>query len=205
MEFRAPIFLSGRHVRLVPLELGHLAGLVAAAEDPEIWRFMRGGDFRGEERMRARIEEFLARQRAGTDLPFVVLDAASDRPIGATGFMHIERADRCAEIGGTWYARHRWRTAVNTESKLLLLRHAFEVEGCHRVELRTDERNVRSQRAIERLGAVREGVLREHVQLADGGYRTSVVYGMLAPEWPAARDRLAAALARGRPAVPPLS
>jgi RimJ/RimL family protein N-acetyltransferase len=151
--------------------------------------------------MRALIQELLDRQGTGTDLAFTVLSVPGLEPIGMTRFLHIAREDRCVEVGGTWYERSRWRSSVNTESKLLLLRHAFDREGCHRVELRTDERNVRSQRAIERLGALKEGLLREHLRRPDGSFRTSYCYGILAREWPAVRARLEFQLGlEGRPA-----
>lgn len=197
MQFRPPVTLEGRSVRLVPLATEHAAALVEAGQAPEIWTHVLSGDLRDPGRMRAFIGTLLERQTAGTDLPFTVLDAASGVPIGMTRYLNIHRDDRSAEIGGTWYARSRWRSAVNTESKLLLLRHAFDVEGCHRVELKTDLHNERSQRAIERLGAVREGVAREHIERIDGTFRSSVCYGILVHEWPAVRRRLERALVEG--------
>ncbi|HEV2316380.1 MAG TPA: GNAT family protein [Thermoplasmata archaeon] len=197
MAFRPPVILQGRQVCLAPLSHGHLEALVRAGDSPEIWEYLHAGDSRGPERMRALIQTLLDRQAAGTDLAFTVLAVPGLEPIGMTRYLHILREDRCVEIGGTWYARARWRTAVNTESKLMLLRHAFETEGCHRVELRTDERNVRSQRAIERLGALKEALLREHMVRRDGTFRSSYVYGIVASEWPAVRARLELRLAAG--------
>ncbi len=202
MEFRPPVTLAGTVVRLVPLSVDHVPALVEAGRAPEIWTHLLAGDQRGPERMRAFVGELLARQAAGTDLAFTVLDARTGEPIGMTRYLDIQRRDRCVEIGGTWYERSRWRTAVNTESKLLLLAHAFDREGCHRVEIRTDILNERSQRAIERLGATREGLLREHRVRADGTFRSSVCYGILAGEWPAVRARLEHALAHPPAAVP---
>ena len=202
MEFRPPVTLVGRVVELRPLSREHAPALLEAARSPEIWAHMLVGDLRDPDRMRAAIEELLGAQGAGTDLPFTVVEARTGLPLGMTRFLGIDRRHRRVEIGGTWYERSRWRTAVNTESKLLLLRHAFETEGCHRVEFKTDLLNGRSQRAIERLGARREGLFREHLVRPDGSFRSSVCYGILADEWPAVRARLARALERPSTAAP---
>jgi RimJ/RimL family protein N-acetyltransferase len=139
---------------------------------------------------------FLDRQEAGTDLPFVAIDRAERRPVGMTRYMNIEREHEAVEIGGTWFDREHRRTPANTESKYLLLRHAFEEEGCHRVQIKTDVRNERSRRAIERLGAVSEGTLREHMVTPDGYRRSSALYSILVAEWPDVRSRLETYLAR---------
>jgi RimJ/RimL family protein N-acetyltransferase len=146
--------------------------------------------------MRKLTELLLDRQSKGTDLPFTVIDRSSRRPIGMTRFLDVERTDRAVEIGGTWYDPQFWRSPINTESKRLLLAHAFEVENVNRVQLKTDVQNLRSQRAIERLGAVREGVLRDHRIVWSGRVRSSVVYSILRTEWPAVRERLDGSLAR---------
>src|SRR5260221_8471640 len=138
----------------------------------------------------------LGRQTRGTDLAFAVVHLASGRAIGASRYLNIEPAHRSLEIGGSWYGRAYQRTAVNTEAKYLLLSHAFDTLGCIRVQIKTDVRNERSQRAIERLGAVREGVLRHHMIMPDGHVRDSVYYGILAEEWPAMKARLEGMLAR---------
>lgn len=190
MEFRAPLALKGRWVVLEPLSHDRLDEFVVAGKDPEIWRYLLSGDVRGTEGMRRHLDLLLARQAEGTDLAFGVTDRRSGRAIGMTRYLTIRREDFSVEIGGTWYDPRYWRTAVNTEAKYLLLRHAFETEGCHRVEFKTDVANLRSQRAIERLGAVREGVLREHRLRPDGRFRSSVYYGILATEWPEAKLRL---------------
>ncbi|MGI0053870.1 MAG: GNAT family N-acetyltransferase [Thermoplasmata archaeon] len=195
MEFRFPVRLPGRYVRLEPLSLDHLGELTDAGDDPGIWTYVRSGSHRGKEPMQRWISELLERAAAGTDLPFAVRHLGSDRAIGMTRFLNIRREDGCVEVGGSWYAPRFWRTAVNTESKYLLLRHAFEAEACHRVEFKTDLRNERSQRAIARLGAVPEGTLREHLRLPDGHFRSSVYYGLLASEWPGVRARLESYLA----------
>lgn len=185
-----PITLTGEHVRLEPMSTAHVPDLAAVGLDPNIWRFMVYGEMNSEADMRAWVEDILGRQAKGTDLPFAVIDLKSERAIGATRYMNIDRANRSLEIGGTWYAVAYQRTAVNTECKYLLLRQAFEVYGCVRVQFKTDLRNVRSQKAIERLGAVKEGVLRNHVILPDGYLRHSVYYSILPEEWPGVKANL---------------
>jgi RimJ/RimL family protein N-acetyltransferase len=190
-----PLTLTGRVVRLEPLGLEHVPALTVAGQNEAIWRYMPYPQMRTESDMRDWVEEMLSRQARGGDLPFAVQHLASGRAVGATRYMEIQQEHRSLEIGGTWYAAEFQRTAVNTECKYLLLRHAFEVLGCIRVQLKTDLRNERSQRAIERVGAVREGVLRDHMIMPDGYVRSSVYYSILAAEWPAVRDRLEALLA----------
>lgn len=177
-------------MRLEPMTTAHVPDLAAVGLDPNIWRFMVYGEMNSEADMRAWVEDILGRQARGTDLPFAVIDLKSGRAIGTTRFMTIDRANRSLEIGGTWYAVAYQRTAVNTECKYLLLRQAFEVYGCVRVQFKTDLRNERSQRAIERLGAVKEGVLRNHVILPDGYLRHSVYYSILPEEWPRVKANL---------------
>jgi RimJ/RimL family protein N-acetyltransferase len=185
-----PATLNGRLVRLEPLAETHVPDLVVAAQDDEIWRLMPFGLVRTTEQMTAFVRDVLARQSRGEDLPFAVIDRATDRAIGSTRYLEIRRPHRGLEIGGTWYAVAHQRTGVNTECKYLLLRHAFEVLGCVRVQFKTDLRNERSQRAIERVGGVREGVLRKHVVMPDGYLRSSVVYSIVEEEWPSVKARL---------------
>ncbi len=185
-----PLTLTGRVVRLEPLSEEHVPGLALAGRDPLIWTFMRYGMVDTEEKMRDLVHYLLRQQARGTDLPFTVFHIADGCAVGMTRYMDIHPDDRAVEIGGTWYAPAYQRTAVNTECKYLLLRHAFEILGCIRVQLKTDLRNERSQRAIERLGAVRVGVLRDHMILPDGTVRSSVYYSILAVEWPGAKARL---------------
>lgn len=192
-----PIILAGRLVRLEPLTLGHIPQLAAAGCDPEIWKFMLYGEMRTEADIRHWVEDLLQRQQRGTDLPFAVIHLLSGRAVGATRYINITPEHRSLEIGGTWYGREFQRTGVNTEAKYLLLRHAFEVLGCVRVQFKTDLRNERSQRAIERLGAVREGVLRKHMILPDGRLRDSVYYSILDDEWSYVKARLEAFLEFG--------
>lgn len=185
-----PITLTGQFVQLEPLGLDHVADLAVAGAYPDIWRYMPYPVVRNEADMRAQIEDLLSRQARGTDLPFAVRNLADGRAIGMSRYLDIQIANQMLEIGGTWYTPALQRTAVNTECKWLLMTHAFETLGCLRVQIKTDLRNERSQRAIERLGAVREGVLRDHMRMPDGYQRSSVYYSVLAEEWPSVRDRL---------------
>lgn len=191
-----PVTLTGRIVRLEPLSDAHVPDLAAVGLDPRIWRYMVYGIVDSETKMRAFVQHLLKRQAEGTDLPFVVVHLASGRPIGCTRFMDIQPSHRGVEIGGTWYGVAYQRSGANTESKYLLLRHAFETWGCIRVQLKTDLRNERSQRAIERIGAVREGVLRSQMILPDGTIRDSVYYSIVDSEWPAVKARLEGMLER---------
>lgn len=201
-EFHPPLALTGTRIELVSLSTEHTVPLAAVGRDPGIWTYMRSGPATTEPEMRAFIDLLLARQREGTDLCFTVCRLPSHAPIGMTRYLRIDRPDRGVEIGGTWYEPGSQRTPVNTEAKYLLLRHAFEVEGVHRVQIQTDSRNLRSQRAIERLGAVREGRMREDVLMPDGVWRDSILYSILDPEWPRVRRELEAKLARPWPPPP---
>jgi RimJ/RimL family protein N-acetyltransferase len=195
--WRTPVTLEGRSVRLEPLQLSHVPGLAAVGCDDRIWALMLYGRIRTEEDMRRWVESLLEAQAAGTDLPFAVVHLASGRLAGSTRYLEMRPEHRALEIGGTWYGLEFQRTAVNTECKYLLLRHAFEVLDCVRVQFKADLRNERSWRAIERIGATREGVLRNHYILAeDGARRDSVFYSVLDREWPAVKARLESLLAR---------
>jgi N-acetyltransferase len=200
--FRPPVTLRGRFVEMVPLERAHIPGLAHAGRDPEVWRLLRIGPGRNEAEMTVFVEEMLALQATGAILPFTVLGLPERAPVGFFRFLDIDRENRWVEFG-TWLDSTRWRTPVNTEVKYLALRYAFESEECHRVQLRTDLRNERSQRAIERLGGVREGIHREHFRRRDGTYRTSVVYSILVSEWPQVKRRLEEKLARPWPGPSP--
>ncbi len=184
-----PVVLEGSVVRLEPLAQAHAADLFSVV-DEEIWRFMPSAVARTIGDVRAMIDEAIAAARVGTEVPFAIVLRASGRAVGSTRYIDIRRAHRGLEIGWTWIGREWQRTAVNSECKRLLLEHAFEVIGALRVQLKTDARNTRSQRAIERLGAKREGVLRAHMVLADGFVRDSVMYSVIAAEWPSVKQRL---------------
>lgn len=186
MDWRTPVILTDRYVRLEPMTEAHVPGLTAIGLDDSIWEHMLYGDVRTEEDVRGWVQDILSRP----DLPFVVIQLASGRIAGATRYLNITPEHRGLEIGGTWYGLEFRRTAVNTECKYLLLRYAFETLGCIRVQFKTDLRNERSQRAIERLGAKREGVLRNHMILPDGRFRDSVFFSILDTEWPGVKMRL---------------
>ncbi|MCI0519228.1 MAG: GNAT family N-acetyltransferase [Chloroflexi bacterium] len=189
-----PLTLEGRDIRLEPLSLAHVPDLALAAQDENIWRYMLYGVIRNEADMRRWVEDILSRQARLGDVPFTVIHRASGRAIGATRYMDV-RGEHCGlEIGGSWLAAAHQRTRANTESKYILLRHAFETLGCIRVQFKTDLRNERSQRALERIGAVKEGIWRNHLILEDGVVRHSVFYSILDSEWPAVKAGLEAKL-----------
>jgi RimJ/RimL family protein N-acetyltransferase len=188
-----PITLEGRWVRLEPLAERHAADLTAVAGDEEIWRYMPLAPMTGEQ-IQAWIADTLRLQAAGAILPFAIVERATERAIGSTRYLSIMPKDRGLEIGWTWLARAAWRTAINSECKYLLLRHAFETLGCIRVQLKTDRRNERSRRAIERIGGQFEGILRQHIVLRDGTYRDSAYYSIIDSEWPLVKARLAGRL-----------
>lgn len=178
-----PLTLYGRNVRLEPLSEGHIGGLAEIGLGQDFWRFMLYGNIKTEADMRNWVLNILQREQQGADLPFAVIHLASGRVAGATRYLNISAEHRGLEIGGTWYGLDFQRTVVNTECKYLLLKHAFEVLHAIRVQFKTDLINDRSQRAIERIGARKEGVLRNHMILSDGRVRDSVFYSILDTEW----------------------
>ena len=185
-----PVELTGKHVRLEPMTEEHTAALAEIGTGQPFWGFMLYGNINTVDEMHNWVRDILSRAEKGTDLPFVAIHLDSGRVAGATRYLNIMPKDRGLEIGGTWYGPEFQRTVVNTECKYLLLRHAFETLGCIRVQLKTDLRNERSQKAIERIGAVKEGVLRNHMILPDGRYRHSVFYSILDVEWSEVKRRL---------------
>jgi N-acetyltransferase len=188
----APVTLSGRFVRLEPLQMKHASDLFTAAQDSAIWTYMSAHLNGSLPAIEAWISAALQEQAAGMVLPFAIIDLASGYAVGSTRYMTIAVRDRGLEIGWTWLSPQVQRTGVNTECKYLLLRHAFETLGVIRVQLKTHHDNVRSQRAIERIGATREGVLRNHMIMPDGSYRHSVYYSIIESEWPRVKGRLEA-------------
>ena len=182
--------LFGKVVNLVPLTVNHAADLLPHALEPVIWQYMPYGNVDTLDKLRAVILDLLVRQAQGTDLCYTVWHLATDQPIGFTRFIAIDRTNESLEIGGTWYGAEFRRTSVNTESKLLLLMFAFDSLGCRRVQIQTDVRNEASQRAIERLGAVREGILRKNKLMPDGYERSSVMYSIINDDWPAIKKRI---------------
>lgn len=189
----APV-LHGRHVRLEPLSLDHLPGLIAVGCDPALWQ-ITVNDGSTPEAMRRWVEAALEDQRLGRAVPFATVLQETGQVVGGSRFGNISEPDRRAEIGWTWVARAWQRTAVNTEAKFLMLRHAFEVWRLVRVEFKTDAINRQSRAALLGIGAREEGILRKHALTWTGRFRDSVFFSILDEEWPAVRDRLAARLA----------
>jgi RimJ/RimL family protein N-acetyltransferase len=191
-----PVILEGSHVRLEPLARAHFDDLVEVALDPEIWRWTTERALSPEE-LRAWIDRALAMRDTGTAMPFATVALPHGKAIGGTRFATYSPADRRVEIGWTWIGRDWQRTAVNTEAKYLMLRHAFETLGCIRVELRTDVNNERSRAAILRIGAKEEGILRKHSTTASGRVRDTIYYSILEEEWPSVKAGLEARLTTG--------
>jgi RimJ/RimL family protein N-acetyltransferase len=189
VPFLEPVRLSGELVVLEPLLFEHHDELVAAASDGRLWELWYttvpapGG-------MRAEIDRRLQQQAAGTMLPFTTRRADTGQVIGMTTYLNADAVNRRVEIGSTWNAQSAQRSGTNTEAKLLLLGHAFETLDCIAVEFRTHWHNRQSRAAIERLGAKQDGVLRSHQRMPDGSLRDTVVYSIIAPEWPAVRAGL---------------
>jgi RimJ/RimL family protein N-acetyltransferase len=190
-----PIVLEGRGIRLEPLTAAHATGLAEAAADGRLWELWYTA-VPAPDKVDAYIADALKGQREGHMLPWAVRDVPSGAIIGSTRYHDIVITVERVEIGYTWYAQRRQRTHVNTTCKLLLLAHAFDTLGCRCVGLRTDNFNFRSQRAIEGLGAKKDGVIRHHQTRRDGTVRDSVMYSILAPEWPDVRRHLELRLAR---------
>jgi RimJ/RimL family protein N-acetyltransferase len=188
-EFIRPAVLSRQGVRLEPLALTLEAGLRAAAADGELWN-IRVTSVPEPQDTRAYIETALKMRTEGSRLAFAVIDEASGTVLGCTSYHDIVPAVKRVEIGWTWYAKRVQRTHVNTTCKLLLLEHAFDTLGCHVVGWRTDNFNFASQRAIERLGAKKDGVLRGHALRRDGTIRDTILYSLRAGEWPEVRAHL---------------
>jgi RimJ/RimL family protein N-acetyltransferase len=187
----APVTLTGRFVRLEPLTIEHGDGLAPFAFEPSIWEWMptRALDRAG---LDAWIGEALAAERAGSALPFATVLLSENRVVGSTRFLNISARDGRMEIGATWIGVPYQRSAVNTEAKLLMLRHAFETLRATRVELKTHSENVKSRRAIERIGATFEGIHRRHMLHNDGSRRDTAWYSILDEEWEGVKAKLAA-------------
>ncbi|MBE7417686.1 MAG: GNAT family N-acetyltransferase [Ideonella sp.] len=188
MSWPDPITLRGQHVRLEPLSPAHEPGLIEAVKDGELWRLWYTA-VPAPERMAAEIERRLGLQAKGSMTPFTVFDAEG-RIAGMTTYMNVDAANKRVEIGSTWYARRVQRGPLNTECKRLLLAHAFDTLQCIAVEFRTHRFNTQSRRAIERLGAQLDGILRSHQVSPDGTLRDTAVYSIVAAEWPTVRSHL---------------
>ncbi len=196
MPWPDAVELQGEHARLVPLSADHADGLRAAARDGDLWQLWYTA-IPSPEGMSAEIERRLGLRQIGSMLPFTVFDAAG-RVVGMSTYMNIDAPNRRVEIGSTWYARSAQRSALNTQCKRLLLAHAFEALDCIAVEFRTHRLNTQSRRAIERLGAQLDGILRAHQISPNGSLRDTAVYSITAAEWPTVRAHLDWQLARPR-------
>jgi RimJ/RimL family protein N-acetyltransferase len=198
MQRPVEVTLSGASVRLEPLRVEHADGLLASCADERIWPWMVRGAFTSREDVLgfvAQADEFRAKN---LHLTFAIVRQSDGAVVGSTRYLDILPDHGGIEIGYTFLSTSVWRTAINTECKFLLLRHAFETLGAERVCLKTDGRNVRSQAAIERIGGVREGVLRRNMKVRDGFIRDTVVYSILKEEWPGVRDKLLREIERKR-------
>ncbi len=191
-----PVRLTGSIVRLEPLSEAHVPDLAVVGQDETIWQFLPYGNINTEAKMSELVKLLLARAAQGTDLPFAVVLLESNQPIGCSRYLEIREEHRALEIGGTWFGRAYQRSGVNTECKYLLLKHAFERLGCIRVQFKTDPRNERSQKSLERIGAVQEGVLRNQMIVGDGHIRDSIYYSIIDSEWPTVKDNLEEKLKR---------
>jgi len=188
MPWLEPVTLSGPHARLDPLSHAHLDGLTEAVKDGELWKLWYTAIPKPED-MGKEIDRRLGLQKAGSMLPFTVFDA-SGKIAGMSTYMNVDAANRRVEIGSTWYAKSVQRSALNTQCKLLLLTHAFEKLDCIAVEFRTHFFNQQSRRGIERLGAKEDGILRNHQVASNGTLRDTVVYSIIASEWPTVKTHL---------------
>jgi RimJ/RimL family protein N-acetyltransferase len=197
MAFLEPVTLKGSHVALAPLTQDHHDDLVAAVRDGELWNLWYT-IIPEPAKMRAEIERRLALQAKGATLQFAVLEPSTGKAVGLTSYLNIDAVNRRVEIGATWYRASTQRTPLNTEAKLLLLTHAFEAKSCIAVEFRTHFMNQQSRRGIERLGAKLDGILRNHMVMANGTLRDTCVYSIIAPEWPTVKAHLTWQLAKPR-------
>ncbi len=189
MAWPEPVTLSGNVVNVVPLSHDHLDELNEAAADGELHRLWYT-TVPAPDQVAAEIDRRLGLQTAGSMLPFTIVDRASGRAVGMTTYMNIDATNRRLEIGSTWYRRSAQRTGLNTECKFVLLRHAFEELDVNAVEFRTHFINHQSRRAIERLGAKLDGILRQHMIMANGTLRDTCVYSIISPEWPTVKAHL---------------
>ncbi|MBO0995617.1 GNAT family N-acetyltransferase [Bacillus sp. SD088] len=184
-----PVVLIGDRVKIQPMEDHHVQALFEAGNNPDIWAYMPM-KIQSIEDIRFLVDGALQAREKGSEFPFVIFDKESGKIVGSTRLLNISIPNRNLEIGWTWLAPTVWRTRINTECKYLLLKHCFETLGAIRVQLKTDGRNMRSQQAIERLGAVKEGVLRNHVIMPDGYLRDSVFYSVIDREWALVKNKL---------------
>ena len=190
-----PVSLEGRYIRLEPIGPQHAAALWAVSGDAEIYRF-KPYALHSEDDLRGFIAKAERAHARGEGMSFVTIDRASSLPVGSSSYLAADQANRRLEIGATWVTPARQRTPINSEAKLLMLTHAFETLGCLRVEFKTDRLNEKSRRALERIGAVEEGIFRSHMVMPGGRIRDSVYFSIIASEWPAVKARLEGFVAR---------
>jgi N-acetyltransferase len=188
-----PVMLEGSHVRLEPMQESHYEVLQVAGSDEDLWRWYPVPAFTPQQ-MKDYVRAALEAQAAETALPFVTIERSGNTLIGSTRFMNIDKPNRRVEIGSTWIVKPWQRTAINTEAKYLMLRHAFETLGCIRVEFKTDALNQQSRNAILRVGAKEEGIFRQHIVTWTGRLRDSVYFSILDKEWPEVKSALEAKL-----------
>ena len=196
-DWFAPVVLDGAFARLEPLSADHLPGLIEAGRDARIWTWMPF-DASAPGAMQMLVDAALGAKAAASEIPFVTVERSSGRVVGSSRYLAIAPAHLRLEIGWTWLEPGSWRTALNSEAKLLQLQHAFETLGCRRVEFKTDARNERSRAAILGIGAQFEGIFRKHMVMPDGRARDSAYYSVLDDDWPAVRAGLQARLDRHR-------
>lgn len=194
MEIR-PVELIGESVKIQPMEAHHVNELFEAGNFPEIWAYM-SMQVHSQEDMESLVTKALQAREGGSEFPFVIIDRETGKVVGSTRFLNISLPNRNLEIGWTWLAPSVWRTKINTECKYLLLKHCFETLGAIRVQLKTDSRNLRSQQAIQRIGGVKEGVLRNHMIMHDGYIRDSVYFSIIDSEWAMVKENLERMLGR---------
>lgn len=181
--------LVGERVKLVPMEMSHVQGLFEAGNDPKVWTHL-SKTVETMEQMKAVVEEALSKKADGIEFPFVIMLKDSNKIVGSTRFLDISHVNQHLEIGWTWYNPAVWGTNINTECKYLLFKYCFEQLQTIRVQLKADILNVRSQNAIAKIGATKEGILRNHVIRKDGTYRDSVYFSVIQEEWPTVKEKL---------------
>ena len=189
-----PVILEGANVRLEPMRVDHLPALVEAGMDESLWKWTNNV-VTDESDIERYVRDALAMQMLGTAVPFVTIDRKSGKVVGSTRFGNIDTINRKAEIGWTWINPKWQRTVINTEAKLLMLAHAFEVWDCIRVELKTDSNNEKSKNAMRRIGCTEEGTLRNHMITESGRFRHSVYFSIIQTEWESVKANLTSKLA----------
>ncbi len=197
MPWPDPVALEGAHATLAPLDHSHLDDLVEATKDGELWKLWYTFVPTAED-MAGEIDRRLGLQESGSMLPFTTIEKATGQAVGMTTYMNIDAASKRVEIGSTWNRKRVQRGPMNTECKFMLLRHAFETLDCIAVEFRTHFFNHQSRGAIERLGAKLDGVLRNHMVMADGSFRDTCCYSIIASEWPTVKTHLSYQMSRSR-------